>query len=180
MPVVKFGEVGERVGRFGGADIPIYRKPEKLRSRGPQKPGQMEGRQLEEAELSAPETPASRRPEMAAGPPSPPHLGKLLLGDGAGPHPAAVHPAVGPRATPLPGPRVCTSRDPPPAPRRGSAVLTSSARAGSRAPTSFRAPLFPGGQVREAGGGGEARGPDTGQGPAFLTHEDVSVSLLFP
>lgn len=31
-------EVGERVGRFGDADIPIYRKPEQLRSRGPKKP----------------------------------------------------------------------------------------------------------------------------------------------
>lgn len=110
----------------------------------PRSPRQMDGRQFEAPELSAPETPASRGPEMAAGPPSSPHLGKLLLGDGAGSHPAAVHPAVGPRATPLPGPRVCTSRDPPPAPQRGSAVLTSSPRAGSRAPTSFRgAPTAP-------------------------------------
>ena len=95
-------------------------------------------------QYSAPETSVSRRSGTAVGPPSVPHLGKLLLGDGAGSHPAAVHPRVGPRATPLPGPPISVSRDPPLAPQCGSAALTSSPRAGSYAPTSCRgAPSLP-------------------------------------
>lgn len=36
--VVKLGGMGGRAGGSGDADIPIYRKLEKLRSRGPEKP----------------------------------------------------------------------------------------------------------------------------------------------
>ena len=73
---------------------------------------------------------------MAVGPPSSPHLGKLLHGDGASSHPTTVHPRRGPQAAPLPGPRVSTSRDPPPAPRHGSACHTSSPLDGSYVKTS--------------------------------------------
>lgn len=52
---------------------------------------------------SAPETSVSPGSEVAVGPPSSSHLGKLLLGDGAGSHPAAVHPRPGPAGRPAAG-----------------------------------------------------------------------------
>lgn len=72
------------------------------------------------------------------GRPSSPHLGQLLLGDGAGSHPAAMHPSPGPAGRPAagtPGLRVPGSAA---GSRRGSAGRASSPRAGSYAPTSCR------------------------------------------
>lgn len=104
LSVVKFGEVGERAGGSGDAGIPIHRKLEKLRSREPEKPvSDSVGRQFEGTKLSAPGTSVSRGSGVAVGPSSSPHLGKLLLGDGAGSHPAAVHPRLGPAGRPAAG-----------------------------------------------------------------------------
>jgi hypothetical protein len=50
------------------------------------------------------------------GPAASPHLGELLLGDGAGSHPAAVHCRPGSAATGLPGPQGSASAAQPPAP----------------------------------------------------------------
>lgn len=65
-----------------------------------------------------------------------PHLGKLLLGDGASspPHDGASSPW--PAAAPLTGPRVSTSRDPPPAPDAEARVVRHLSRDGSYVPTS--------------------------------------------
>lgn len=105
------------------------------------------------------------------------------------PTPRRCIPALGPRATPLPGPRVSASRDPPPAPERGSAVITSSPRAGSYAPTSCRgpagipgleawAPPFVGGRAPRSRAAGKARCSDaepyaSGCGREFHTRVDA-------
>ena len=113
--------MGKRTDGSGDGAIPIHWKLEKLSSPGSEKPASNSfGRLFEGIELCS-ERFVSRESGVAVGPPSSPHLGKLLLGDGASSHPTTVHPRRGPRAAPLPGPRVSTSRDPPPAPRRGSA-----------------------------------------------------------
>lgn len=123
--------MGKRTDGSGDGAIPIHRKLEKLSSPESEKPASNSfGRLFEGIELCSERT-VSLESGVAVGPPSSPHLGKLLLGDGASSHPTTVHPRRGPRAAPLPGPRVSTSRDPPPAPRRGSACRTSSSRDGS-------------------------------------------------
>ena len=133
------GTRGERAGGPGDADIPTHRKLKSLSSPGPEQPavrlrwGAIRGYRALRSKTSV-----SVGSGVAVGRPSSPHLGQLLLGDGAGSHPAAMHPSPGPAGRPAagtPGLRVPGSAA---GSRRGSAGRASSPRAGSYAPTSCR------------------------------------------
>ena len=106
LPCNQTGGRGGNDWWFWDGDIPIHRELEKLSSLGSEKPASILWRLFEGIELCS-ERFVSRESGVAVGPPSSPHLGKLLLGDGASSHPTTVHPRGPPRCrdpgSPRPG-----------------------------------------------------------------------------